>query len=126
MSCRWPTCLSIHKSQGSEFPCVVIPIHTQHYMMLQRNLLYTAVTRGKRLVILVGTKKALAMAVKRQDTRRRVHGVEEEVGGNVILHGTACRENLSSGMRKKPGVADRRSIRHREPTVVGTGKGKVI
>ena len=63
--------LSIHKSQGSEFPCVVIPIHTQHYMMLQRNLLYTAVTRGKKLVILVGTKKALAMAVKRQDTRRR-------------------------------------------------------
>ncbi len=56
----------------------------------------------------------------------QMHGVEEEVGGNVILHGTACRENLSSGMRKKPGVADRRSIRHREPTVVGTGKGKVI
>jgi exodeoxyribonuclease V alpha subunit len=63
--------LSIHKSQGSEFPCVVIPIHTQHYMMLQRNLLYTAVTRGKKLVILVGTKKALGMAVRRQDTARR-------------------------------------------------------
>ena len=51
--------LSIHKSQGSEFPCIVIPIHTQHYLMLQRNLLYTAVTRGKKLVVLVGTKKAL-------------------------------------------------------------------
>ena len=63
--------LSIHKSQGSEFPCVVIPVHTQHYMMLQRNLLYTAVTRGKKLVILVGTKKALGMAVKRQDTKQR-------------------------------------------------------
>jgi exodeoxyribonuclease V alpha subunit len=63
--------LSIHKSQGSEFPCVVIPLHTQHYMMLQRNLLYTAVTRGKKLVILVGTKKALGMAVRRQDTSRR-------------------------------------------------------
>jgi exodeoxyribonuclease V alpha subunit len=63
--------LSIHKSQGSEFPCVVIPVHTQHYMMLQRNLLYTAVTRGKKLVVLVGTKKALAMAVRRQDTARR-------------------------------------------------------
>ena len=63
--------LSIHKSQGSEFPCVVIPVHTQHYMMLQRNLLYTAVTRGKKLVILVGTKKALGMAVRRQDTARR-------------------------------------------------------
>ena len=63
--------LSIHKSQGSEFPCVVIPVHTQHYMMLQRNLLYTAVTRGKKLVVLVGTKKALGMAVRRQDTARR-------------------------------------------------------
>ncbi|MHB8969910.1 MAG: SF1B family DNA helicase RecD2 [Pirellulaceae bacterium] len=63
--------LSIHKSQGSEFPCVVIPVHTQHYMMLQRNLLYTAVTRGKRLVVLVGTKKALGMAIHRQDTSCR-------------------------------------------------------
>jgi exodeoxyribonuclease V alpha subunit len=63
--------LSIHKSQGSEFPCVVIPLHTQHYMMLQRNLLYTAITRGKRLVILVGTRKALGMAVRRQDAGQR-------------------------------------------------------
>ena len=63
--------LSIHKSQGSEFPCIVIPVHTQHYMMLQRNLLYTAVTRGKKLVVLVGTKKALGMAVRRQDTNQR-------------------------------------------------------
>ena len=63
--------LSIHKSQGSEFSCVVIPLHTQHYMMLQRNLLYTAVTRGKKLVVLVGTKKALGMAVRRADTNRR-------------------------------------------------------
>ena len=63
--------LSIHKSQGSEFPCVVIPLHTQHYMMLQRNLLYTAVTRGKKLVVLVGTKTALSMAVRRQDTSQR-------------------------------------------------------
>jgi exodeoxyribonuclease V alpha subunit len=63
--------LSIHKSQGSEFACVVIPLHTQHYMMLQRNLLYTAVTRGKKLVVLVGTKKALGMAVRREDTNRR-------------------------------------------------------
>ncbi|MGB4739590.1 MAG: ATP-dependent RecD-like DNA helicase [Fuerstiella sp.] len=63
--------LSIHKSQGSEFPCVVIPLHTQHYLMLQRNLLYTAVTRGKKLVVLVGTKKALGMAVRRVDTGQR-------------------------------------------------------
>ena len=63
--------LSIHKSQGSEFPCVVIPLHTQHYMMLQRNLLYTAVTRGRKLVVVVGTKKALGMAIRRADTRQR-------------------------------------------------------
>jgi hypothetical protein len=52
------------KSQGSEYPAVVIPVTTQHYMMLQRNLLYTGVTRGKRLVILLGQKKAVAIAVK--------------------------------------------------------------
>ena len=63
--------LTIHKSQGSEYPCVVIPIHTQHYLMLRRNLLYTAVTRGKQLVVLVGTRNALQMAVSRQDTHRR-------------------------------------------------------
>jgi exodeoxyribonuclease V alpha subunit len=63
--------LTIHKSQGSEYPAVVIPLHTQHYMMLQRNLLYTGITRGKKLVVLVGSRKALALAVQRQDTARR-------------------------------------------------------
>jgi exodeoxyribonuclease V alpha subunit len=55
---------SIHKAQGSEYPCVVVPVHTQHYVMLQRNLLYTAMTRGKRLVVLVGSKRALGIAVR--------------------------------------------------------------
>jgi exodeoxyribonuclease V alpha subunit len=73
--------LSIHKSQGSEFPCVVIPVHTQHYMMLQRNLLYTAVTRGKKLVVLVGTKKALGMAVRRQDTSQRYTALRGRLRG---------------------------------------------
>jgi exodeoxyribonuclease V alpha subunit len=73
--------LSIHKSQGSEFPCVVIPVHTQHYMMLQRNLLYTAVTRGKKLVVLVGTKKALGMAVRRQDTSQRYTALRGRLQG---------------------------------------------
>ncbi len=63
--------LTIHKSQGSEYPAVVIPLHTQHYLMLQRNLLYTAITRGKKLVVLVGSRKALSLAVRRQDTARR-------------------------------------------------------
>jgi exodeoxyribonuclease V alpha subunit len=63
--------ITIHKSQGAEYPAVIIPLHTQHYMMLQRNLLYTGITRGKRLVVLVGMRKALSLAVQRQDTSRR-------------------------------------------------------
>jgi exodeoxyribonuclease V alpha subunit len=62
---------TIHKSQGSEYPAVVIPVMTQHYAMLQRNLLYTGVTRGKRLVVLVGQKKAVAIAVRNVSGRRR-------------------------------------------------------
>jgi exodeoxyribonuclease V alpha subunit len=62
---------TIHKSQGSEYPAVVIPVMTQHYTMLQRNLLYTGVTRGKRLVVLVGQKKAIAIAVRNASGRRR-------------------------------------------------------
>jgi len=73
--------LSIHKSQGSEFPCVVIPLHTQHYLMLKRNLLYTAVTRGKQLVILVGTKKAIGMAVHREDTGQRCTALRKRLQG---------------------------------------------
>jgi exodeoxyribonuclease V alpha subunit len=63
--------LSIHKSQGSEYPAVVVPLTTQHFMLLQRNLLYTALTRGKRLVVLVGSRKALFLAVRNDDTRQR-------------------------------------------------------
>jgi exodeoxyribonuclease V alpha subunit len=62
---------TIHKSQGSEYPAVIIPVLTQHYPMLQRNLLYTGVTRGKRLVVLVGQKKAVAIAVRNVSGRRR-------------------------------------------------------
>ncbi|MCF8708532.1 SF1B family DNA helicase RecD2 [Rhizorhapis sp. SPR117] len=62
---------TIHKSQGSEYPAVVIPVMTQHYAMLQRNLLYTGVTRGKKLVVLVGQSKAVAIAVKNESGRRR-------------------------------------------------------
>ena len=62
---------TIHKSQGSEYPAVVIPLMTQHYVMLRRNLLYTGVTRGKRLVVLVGQRKAIAIAVRAVSGRRR-------------------------------------------------------
>ena len=63
--------VSVHKSQGSEYPAVVIPILTQHYVLLQRNLLYTGVTRGKKLVVIVGTRKAMAIAVKNNKTHKR-------------------------------------------------------
>jgi exodeoxyribonuclease V alpha subunit len=63
--------VTIHKSQGSEYPAVVIPLTTQHYTMLQRNLLYTGVTRGKKLVVLVGQKRAIAIAVRNVSGRRR-------------------------------------------------------
>jgi len=63
--------LTIHKSQGSEYPAVIIPLHTQHYLLLQRNLLYTAVTRGRKLVVLIGSRKALALAVQRENTSVR-------------------------------------------------------
>jgi ATP-dependent exoDNAse (exonuclease V) alpha subunit len=72
---------TIHKSQGSEYPAVVIPLSTQHYPMLQRNLVYTGVTRGKRLVVLIGQRKALAIAVKGARARRRWSKRREWLGG---------------------------------------------
>ena len=73
---------TIHKSQGSEYPAVVIPIMTQHYTMLQRNLLYTGVTRGKKLVVLVGQKKAVAIAVRSVSGRRRWSKLQEWLAGS--------------------------------------------
>jgi exodeoxyribonuclease V alpha subunit len=67
--------ITIHKSQGSEFPVVVIPLAMQQYMLLQRNLIYTGITRGKKLVVLVGQRKALAMAVRNNRTENRFSGL---------------------------------------------------
>jgi exodeoxyribonuclease V alpha subunit len=67
--------ITIHKSQGSEFPAVIIPLAMQHYLLLQRNLVYTGVSRGKRLVVLVGQRKALALAVRNNRTERRFSGL---------------------------------------------------
>jgi len=72
---------TIHKSQGSEYPAVVIPVMTQHYAMLQRNLIYTGVTRGKKLVVLVGQKRAIAIAVKNVSGRRRWSKLDEWLRG---------------------------------------------
>ncbi len=74
---------TIHKSQGSEYPAVVIPLTTQHYTMLARNLLYTGVTRGKRLVVLVGQRRALAIAVKNGSGRRRWSKLGEWLAGRT-------------------------------------------
>ena len=70
---------SVHKSQGSEYPVVIMPLLTQHYMLLQRNLLYTGITRGKKLVILVGTKKALAIAIKNNKPQMRYTMLKERL-----------------------------------------------
>lgn len=72
---------SVHKAQGAEYPAVVIPLATQHYTLLQRNLLYTAVTRGKRLVVVIAQPRALAMAVKRSDSGKRLTRLRERVTG---------------------------------------------
>ena len=67
--------ITIHKSQGSEFPAVVMPLAMQQYLLLQRNLVYTGITRGKKLVVLIGQRKALAMAVKNNRTENRFSGL---------------------------------------------------
>lgn len=81
--------ISVHKFQGSQCPCIIIPIHTTHYMLLYRNLLYTAVTRGQKHVILVGSKKAISLAVKNDEVKKRYTGLYQALIG--INH-------LSSGL----------------------------
>ena len=71
--------VSVHKAQGSEYPAIVLPLFTQHYLMLQRNLLYTAITRAKQLVVLVGTRRAVAMAVKNNKPSERYSGLKERL-----------------------------------------------
>jgi len=64
-------CATVHKAQGSEYPAVVLSLHNQHFMLLQRNVLYTAVTRGRRLVVIVGSRRAVARAVRNTSQTRR-------------------------------------------------------
>ena len=71
--------ISVHKSQGNEYPCVIVPLLTQHFVLLQRNLLYTAITRGKKLVILIGSKKALAIAIRNNKTAARFTRLRERL-----------------------------------------------
>ena len=69
----------MHKSQGSQYPAVVMPLHQTHYLMLRRNLLYTAITRAERVCVLVGTKSALQMAVRNEEERRRYSRLAERL-----------------------------------------------
>ena len=94
---------TVHKSQGSEYPVVVIPVLTQHYAMLKRNLLYTGVTRGKRLVVLVGQKKAVAIAVRNASGRRRWSKLDEWLAG--------AKDGTEAGIAR-----DARSLRERPLT----------
>ena len=71
--------ITIHKSQGSEFKCVIIPILTSHYILLQRNLLYTALTRAKELAILIGSKKAIGIAVGKNIVEQRFTSLKERI-----------------------------------------------
>jgi exodeoxyribonuclease V alpha subunit len=75
--------ISIHKAQGSEFPVVIVPVAMQHYMLLQRNLIYTAITRGRKMVVLVGQKKALGLAVRNNRTGERFSGLLERLRGEA-------------------------------------------
>ncbi|HKN01571.1 MAG TPA: ATP-dependent RecD-like DNA helicase [Candidatus Binataceae bacterium] len=71
--------ISVHKSQGSQYPAVIIPVHPSHYLMLRRNLIYTAITRAERVCVLVGTRAALQQAVRNQDERRRASRLAERL-----------------------------------------------
>ena len=71
--------VSVHKSQGSEYPAIVMPLLTQHYLLLQRNLLYTAITRGKKLVVIIGTKKALGIAIRNNKQQLRYTRLKERL-----------------------------------------------
>ena len=75
--------ISTHRSQGSEFPVVVLPLTTQHYVMLQRNLLYTAITRAKQMVVIVGTQKALRLAIENDEVARRYTTLKERLRDEV-------------------------------------------
>ena len=107
----WPMTMTAHKAQGSEYPAVVIPVTTQHYPMLQRNLLYTGVTRGRKLVVLVAQPKAVAIAVKGQHGAQALveaagvaggeshGGREERMNFAIIRGGNGRRHEVDFGDR---------------------------
>jgi len=103
--------ISVHRSQGSEYPAVVIPVTTDHFLMLRRSLLYTAITRGKRLVVLVGSRRALEMAVANDDDGKRFSALHDRLldlvspGAASTLGRTRDGERLEGGDRDEGGAA---------------------
>ncbi len=87
--------ITVHRSQGSEYPCVVVPVTTDHFMMLRRSLVYTAITRGKKLVVLVGSQRALEMAVRNDDDGQRFSGLCERL--RDLLRGDGVRPGPKAG-----------------------------
>lgn len=85
---------SVHKYQGSECPCIVMPIHTSHFKLLNRNLLYTAVTRGKKQLYMVGTKKAIAIAVHNDQVQKRYTGLEKAARDLALTYKSQSHEQL--------------------------------
>jgi exodeoxyribonuclease V alpha subunit len=85
--------ISVHKAQGSEYPAVVLPLLSQHYIMLQRNLLYTAITRGRQLVVIVGSRRALGIALKNNRPKQRLSGLQQrlECLGDASASGSRAR-----------------------------------
>lgn len=74
--------VTVHKSQGSEYPVVILPVVTQHYLLLQRNLIYTGITRAKKLVVLIGTKKALGIAIRNDKPQQRYTLLSERLAAS--------------------------------------------
>jgi exodeoxyribonuclease V alpha subunit len=82
--------ISVHKSQGSEYPVIVMPVLTQHYVLLQRNLLYTGITRGKKMVVLVGTKKAIAIAIRNNKPQKRYTLLKNRLMHSIQIGGISA------------------------------------
>jgi exodeoxyribonuclease V alpha subunit len=78
--------VSVHKAQGSEFPVIVMPIVTQHYTMLQRNLLYTAITRASKLCVLAGSRRAISMAVRNNKVAHRFTALEWRLREEKVIY----------------------------------------
>ncbi|WP_245602684.1 ATP-binding domain-containing protein [Gloeothece verrucosa] len=85
--------ISIHKSQGSEYPVVLLPIYTSHYIMLSRNLIYTGLTRAKKLAIIIGSSKAIGMAVRQVNQQERYTRLKERLGVKLIAMGERSLKN---------------------------------